>query len=403
MQIVRQSLEIGIILIAFVYKAQIMAISHHHNRHKEHDNVLPQSDSPAPNNIANCTTCMLRDEARQARIDKIKEDLLQKLGFKEPPTPSVRDMAPYVPHIEGLLQRWGFDSGNVLSDEPDYTRMRYETDNYNAQTEKVFAFATRPPIFFGLPDDQPIAYFKFSNETTNNHVENVTLRFYVKRPTNVDAFEPVSKLVARLFKIDRRDGTKIEIMHKLFKKDLRLDGHWEEFRGINITKLVRHWFRKPELNYGLSVEVDFMGENLVVMPRSPQVDKYTMYLEVRVKDNDRNRHKRDTTRMDCHERDNETRCCRYSLQIDFESFGWDWVIAPKKYVAYYCAGECPFLHLQRYAHTHIVQQQANSRANVRPCCYPTSMGSITMVFFNHNKEVHVSRLPGMVVNRCGCA
>jgi len=62
------------------------------------------------------------------------------------------------------------------------------------------------------------------------------------------------------------------MMHKYFKKDLRQEGSWEEF---GIAKIVRHWFKKPEKNFGLVVEV-FSGDsaqNLAVMPRSTDFDK----------------------------------------------------------------------------------------------------------------------------------
>ena len=37
---------------------------------------------------------------------------------------------------------------------------------------------------------------------------------------------------------------------------------------------------------------------------------------------------------------NETKCCLYDLMIDFEKVGWEFVIAPKRYNAYICSGEC---------------------------------------------------------------
>lgn len=62
-----------------------------------------------------------------------------------------------------------------------------------------------------------------------------------------------------------------EVDQKFFKKDLRLSGHWDKF---HITKLVRHWFQKPERNFGLKLEVIYKGENLVVFPKSPESAKH---------------------------------------------------------------------------------------------------------------------------------
>ncbi|VDN55183.1 unnamed protein product [Dracunculus medinensis] len=37
---------------------------------------------------------------------------------------------------------------------------------------------------------------------------------------------------------------------------------------------------------------------------------------------------------------NEPSCCLYSLVVDFDQAGWDFVIAPKVYDAHMCSGEC---------------------------------------------------------------
>lgn len=42
----------------------------------------------------------------------------------------------------------------------------------------------------------------------------------------------------------------------------------------------------------------------------------------------------------CRPGSNKTKCCLYNLMIDFEKVGWDFVIAPKRYNAYICNGEC---------------------------------------------------------------
>ena len=99
----------------------------------------------------------------------------------------------------------------------------------------------------------------------------------------------------------------------------------------------------------------------------------------------------------------ESRCCRYPLVFDFEQMGWDWVIAPKQYMAYYCNGACPFKHLQSYVHTHLVSQHGLPDGASGPCCYPTELAPIMMVYMNDQREVLVSKVPSMVANRCGCA
>jgi len=124
--------------------------------------------------------------------------------------------------------------------------------------------------------------------------------------------------------------------------------------------------------------------------------------------------------MDCDEYSAETRCCRYPLVVDFESFGWDFVIVPSRYSAFYCAGDCPFLYYQQYAHSHLVQQQrqrqrqqqqqGRSGGNVvataesgGPCCSPRRVSAISMLYYDDYMNIVYGTLPGMVVEQCGCS
>nr|CAD7446776.1 unnamed protein product [Timema bartmani] len=130
-------------------------------------------------------------------------------------------------------------------------------------------------------------------------------------------------------------------------------------------------------------------------------DRKVPFLEVNTADNRKDRTKR-TIGLNCDESSEETRCCRYPLTVDFEEFGWDWIIAPKKYEANYCSGECPYVFLQKYPHTHIVAL-ANKHGTAGPCCAPRKMSAISMLYFDNEFNIIYGLLPGMVVDRCGCS
>jgi len=119
-----------------------------------------------------------------------------------------------------------------------------------------------------------------------------------------------------------------------------------------------------------------------------------------------------TTELDCDDRSSERRCCRYPLVVDFDQFGWDWVIVPRRYSAYYCSGECPFLYMQAHAPgTHVRQQGAAAAAAAAmrpaagggPCCSPRRVSSISMLYYDEHMNIVYGRLPEMVVDQCGCA
>ncbi|XP_010020249.1 PREDICTED: growth/differentiation factor 8 isoform X2 [Nestor notabilis] len=145
---------------------------------------------------------------------------------------------------------------------------------------------------------------------------------------------------------------------------------------------------------------DENGQDLAVTFPRPGEDGLNPFLEVRVTDTPK-RSRRDFG-LDCDEHSTESRCCRYPLTVDFEAFGWDWIIAPKRYKANYCSGECEFVFLQKYPHTHLVHQ-ANPRGSAGPCCTPTKMSPINMLYFNGKEQIIYGKIPAMVVDRCGCS
>ncbi|CDW54339.1 growth:differentiation factor 11 [Trichuris trichiura] len=382
--------------------------------------VNDDNATPHENLRPNCSLCLLREEAKLARIERVKIDLLNKLGLKKPPNGTVKTVPPMLPHLRGMLSKWGFDTHSMLASDGPYTaREDLRPEDDSAKVEQIYIIAQKTPKTLVKHEETNALYFQFSPTTLSSVVENAQLHFYV-RPNPASNDLGTMKLV--IYRINGKNGQRTMIGVREFKKHGHFHGHWDR---IDMTQTVRTWFSKPELNFGLVMHTVNSNVSLTYpAPESPaDADKQrqkekstdreptsahsdrrerTTYLSLAVRDTKATRMKREVPRLDCSEKDNEPRCCRYPLVIDFASFGWDWVIVPKKYMAYYCAGECPFRHLQRYMHTHLVQQ-INMEPLMGPCCYPTQMAPILMVYFNENKEVLVSKIPGMVVTRCGCA
>jgi len=71
------------------------------------------------------------------------------------------------------------------------------------------------------------------------------------------------------------------------------------------------------------------------------------YIEIQIRRRSRDsRRRRAVSDLDCDDTTSEQRCCRYPLTVDFVEFGWDWVLAPTRFEAYYCSGLCPFVYYQ---------------------------------------------------------
>ncbi|XP_077999648.1 nodal homolog 3-A-like [Glandiceps talaboti] len=100
-------------------------------------------------------------------------------------------------------------------------------------------------------------------------------------------------------------------------------------------------------------------------------------------------------------------CKKISLTVDFEKIGWgSWVIYPKKFDAYQCVGECEGPMSGRHnPNNHAIMQgllhMANQERAPKPCCIPTKLAPLSMLYFEHGKIV-VKEHENMIVEECGC-
>lgn len=124
----------------------------------------------------------------------------------------------------------------------------------------------------------------------------------------------------------------------------------------------------------------------------------TPYVEISITEN--KRRIRRSTAMNCDEKSDVPICCRYPFKVDFEEIGFDFIIAPKRYDAYMCSGDCSHVTEQQFMHTHLAQI---AQPNVTPpCCSPRKLSAINMLYFDKHENILIASLPGMVVDKCGC-
>ncbi|KAI1284915.1 Bone morphogenetic protein 4 [Halotydeus destructor] len=101
-------------------------------------------------------------------------------------------------------------------------------------------------------------------------------------------------------------------------------------------------------------------------------------------------------------------CRRHSLYVDFSDVGWnDWIVAPPGYQAYYCSGECPFpmpehMNTTNHAIVQSLVNDVNPMAVPKPCCIPTELSAISMLYVDEYDKVVLKNYQDMVVEGCGC-
>ncbi|XP_028289471.1 growth/differentiation factor 8 [Parambassis ranga] len=348
-----------------------------------------QPSAASPVDTEQCATCEVRQQIKTMRLNAIKSQILSKLRMKEAPNISrdiVKQLLPKAPPLQQLLDQY-----DVLGD--DNRDVVMEEDDEHATTETIMMMATEPESIVQVDGEPKCCFFSFTQKIQANRIVRAQLWVYL-RP--VEEATTVFLQISRLMPVT--DGSR-HIRIRSLKIDV--NAGVSSWQSIDVKQVLTVWLRQPETNWGIEINAfDSRGNDLAVTSAEPGEEGLQPFMEVKISEGPK-RARRDSG-LDCDENSPESRCCRYPLTVDFEDFGWDWIIAPKRYKANYCSGECEYMHLQKYPHTHLVNK-ANPRGTAGPCCTPTKMSPINMLYFNRKEQIIYGKIPSMVVDRCGCS
>ncbi|KAM6951342.1 growth/differentiation factor 10 [Aplochiton taeniatus] len=102
-------------------------------------------------------------------------------------------------------------------------------------------------------------------------------------------------------------------------------------------------------------------------------------------------------------------CSRRYLRVDFADIGWsEWVLAPKAFDAYYCAGTCgfPIPKVVRPSNHATIQSIVRAVGIIpgvpEPCCVPDKMSPLSVLFLDPSRNMVLKVYPGMSVDTCSC-
>lgn len=348
-----------------------------------------QPSTSSPVDTEQCATCEVRQHIKTMRLNAIKSQILSKLRMTEAPNISrdiVKQLLPKAPPLQQLLDQY-----DVLGDDNKDVIM--EEDDEHATTETIMLMATEPESIVQVDAEPKCCFFSFTQKFQANRLVRAQLWVHLRPAGEATT---VFLQISRLMPVT--DGTR-HIRIRSLKIDV--NAGVSSWQSIDVKQVLTVWLRQPETNWGIEIKAfDSMGNDLAVTSTEPGEEGLQPFMEVKISDGPR-RVRRDAG-LDCDENSPESRCCRYPLTVDFEDFGWDWIIAPKRYKANYCSGECEYMHLQKYPHTHLVNK-ANPRGTAGPCCTPTKMSPINMLYFNRKEQIIYGKIPSMVVDRCGCS
>ncbi|KAM4693551.1 bone morphogenetic protein 5 [Discoglossus pictus] len=259
------------------------------------------------------------------------------------------------------------------------------------------------------------AEFRIYKDRSNNRFGNETLKI-----TIYQIIKEYSNRDADLFLLDTR----------------RVQAYDVGWLVFDITVTSNHWVINPQNNLGLqlcaetsdgrSVNVKSVGLIGRHGPQSKQPFLVAFFKasevllrSVRAANKKRKKQERnkstaqhDSSRVpsigDYNTSEQKQACKKHELYVSFRDLGWqDWIIAPEGYAAFYCDGECSFpLNAHMNATNHAIVQTLVHlmfpEHVPKPCCAPTKLNAISVLYFDDSSNVILKKYRNMVVRSCGC-
>lgn len=91
--------------------------------------------------------------------------------------------------------------------------------------------------------------------------------------------------------------------------------------------------------------------------------------------------------------------------MNFHELGWEWVLQPAEFEAFFCSGRCKGKGAE-FSSTHALLQAIGSTKGRGhgPCCAPTKLRPLDLLHYNDKSppELVVTRQKGMIVRQCAC-
>lgn len=355
----------------------------HHRGH--HHPAAAAAAPPRP-----CPSCGSRreileeasqDDLTALRIEFVKQQILKKLGLKEPPR--VARPASNIPKPLAL-------AGLALP-----TRHREESaEDFYGRTDQVILFPTDQGSPLGQcpgsgSPDASCFVFKLPGDIQSVEVTRADLWLY-RRPLDLDAAAANATLnVSEVANWDLDES--FQRRNHLASQPV---AHGEGWVQIDLARPVKYWFEFNELvkmveASGVPVAAEEPYKPFLVIATDP-------VRKVR-------RPKRNARCVP-----GQSECCRDNLYVSFKDIGWDdWILQPLGYEAFFCRGSCTTaasLTISGSSHNAVIRRlmQTGKKLDLVPCCTPTKYSEISLLYINNNNTFIQKTLPNMVVEACGC-
>ncbi|XP_013776635.1 growth/differentiation factor 8-like [Limulus polyphemus] len=330
------------------------------------------------------------EELKQLRLEIIKNDVLRKMGMSRPPIVDVGQQSSY---MRLLAQKYILERLNAVSPS-----LEEGTDSIYGNARNIFLFPENSTRKYFKDTDAKTALFTFQlkPEVLMNHVKSLELQALVKMENSEVVLNQTFMLLEW-----RKQGNNWT-SYIIAIKETPINNDWLK---ADLTHIGLQWIkerRKLHLEIRcITCSDDFLNSAISLNENIKPLLSFRVQFLNRL-----GRRKRNVQNCSA----TTTQCCRDSLHVSFSELGWqDFIIYPAGYDSYYCRGSClEDVSLAHYHHTTVVHRYltrlhpSNKPPQLRLCCSPSRLSSITLLVATHNDTIVQMEIPNAVVEECEC-
>lgn len=335
----------------------------------------------------------------ELRVEYVKQQILKKLRLSKPPEVSM----PLSTLPKPLI------NGNVLELRPG-APPEEKMEHFYGKTDQIIVFPNEGVAdsmkyrqsWNHITDFNSAACFTFylPNEMLYVDVTSAKLWFYKEQVENDDELNQTFVL-SELDHWDLGGSFEKNTILAIFETDIK-----EGWVKTDVKFIVKKWINRLRLKHAIQIACTTCSTDHDVAPVSiKQTLKPFLVIHTEPLPQ-RNRPKRNS---DC--LPNMKDCCREDLYINFRDIGWgDWILHPSGYHAYFCRGSCSTatsLTNSGSSYNNVIMKLltkdgSQQRSKIVPCCSPTQLAPLQLLYIDTNNTITQKTLPNMSVEACGC-
>uniref|UniRef100_A0A1A9VEF5 TGF-beta family profile domain-containing protein n=1 Tax=Glossina austeni TaxID=7395 RepID=A0A1A9VEF5_GLOAU len=430
-----------------------------YNQRKETYNNSPQSDNFT--SASSCYSCQMRERAKLDNLESIKRHILMRLHMSQLPNITDPPVVPQI-ILENFYKSFhtskasaastynmrypaqqdhsigykpsssvksNYDEDGNNHDEDDETinfdnkmqgdspQRLYNILNYNSEEESYDEFYSHLHSVFIFPTTTRLRHnhkpevLNFNLHCDASNIARAFLHVYIRghswmRDRHPELLEykhsdgrteQRREVIISVHRALRRPNS-ANYTHtvKLIEVKCKIPLGFGQWTEIEMKQLSMYWLANANATQSLIINGNESWMRPFIVTDSKTSNRaLRIHIELMTKAPKRNKR---SASLDCREGDNEVRCCRYPLRVNFKELNWTFIMAPGYFDAYFCNGNCKAGYLEQYTHTHLTTLSTSAT----PCCAPSKMSPLPLLYFTAHEELLMTVIPNMSVDKCSC-